>query len=105
MGERFVLAERATAQLFSKGIKVFSPVVYCHRLAIVYELPKDYSFWRSFNQTWIDWATEFMTLMLDGWKESKGRAAEMYYALEEDKELSYASIKGDQLTIMIEPIE
>ena len=95
MQARFRLAESATLILMKKGYLVFSPIVYSHPLAKKGKLPRDYTYWRVFNESWIDWADQLVVLELDHWKESVGVRAEIEYAVE--ARMNITSIEFDKL--------
>lgn len=80
--ERYEAACKATAQMINEGYQVFSPIAHSHPIAINHSLPGDFQFWRKWCLSFLEsWATHFVILTLDGWKESKGIKAEMDFAL------------------------
>lgn len=77
---RYFQAMKATARLLKSGIIVYSPIVHCHNMAIMYKLPKDFKFWQWYNEAMIEVAEGLCVLKLKGWEESKGVAHEIEYA-------------------------
>lgn len=65
-----------TAQLLANDIinarTVFSPIVHCHALAKVHDLPRDIVFWRDYNIAMLEQAGKLAILQLPNWKESTG---------------------------------
>lgn len=77
---RFESAKNACAKLIRNGNLVFSPIVHSHLLA-EYNLPVEFKFWKDWCLSFIRyWATDFYILDIDGWKTSKGIAAERHEA-------------------------
>jgi nucleoside 2-deoxyribosyltransferase len=77
--ERFQAVCRAASQLMLKGYRVFSPIAHSHPIAE--HLPeKSLGFWIEQDAAILAHADTLVILMLDGWKESRGIAAEMRLA-------------------------
>lgn len=85
---RFHEACAATARLLKHGTAVFSPVVFGHPL-VAHGLPTDWSFWEPFAREHIARCDELLVLMLDGWQDSVGVAAEIEIAGEFGKPVRY----------------
>jgi len=85
---RFQVACRRAAEMLRSGILVFSPIAYTHAIA-AHGLPVEWSFWERFDRTFLDICSEVWVLMLDGWQESKGVAAEIKIACELGKPVNY----------------
>lgn len=77
-----------TARLLNEGTVVFSPVVFGHSL-VAHCLPTDWPFWEPFAREHIARCDEVLILMLDGWRESVGVAAEIGIAGELGKPIRY----------------
>jgi nucleoside 2-deoxyribosyltransferase len=75
---RYEVACEAAAYLMRRGLMVFSPIVHSHPIA-QYGLPKDYAFWRQYDEALMDACWGIVVLMIDGWRESKGVTAEIEY--------------------------
>ena len=80
--DRFEAACKAAGGLIREGFFVFSPIAHSHPIAIRCSLPKTYSFWKRYNQSWLAWADMLIVLQLEGWKTSLGVKEEIIYAKE-----------------------
>lgn len=79
---RFLMAEFYVSTAMLAGFPVFSPIVYCHNLALKYQLPGDAAYWKKFNNTMLRKADAVHVLNIIGWRESKGVQYEMMMAEE-----------------------
>ena len=79
---RYYEVAKFTALLMREKIAVFSPIVHCHKIAKVHDLPKDAEFWKFYNRTMIQGARELWLLHLDGWEDSIGMKGERDIAIE-----------------------
>ena len=86
--QRFRDACRAAATLLASGLTVFSPIVHGHPL-VGHGLPTDWPFWERFDRDHLVRCDEVVVLMLDGWRESVGVAAEIRIAGELGKPVRY----------------
>jgi nucleoside 2-deoxyribosyltransferase len=86
--QRFRAACQATARLIAAGHIVFSPIVHGHPL-VHHGLPTDWPFWERFDRDHLVRCDEAVVLMLDGWQESVGVAAEIRIAAELGKPVRY----------------
>lgn len=77
---RFEEVCRAAGWLMLTGNVVFSPIAHTHPIALMYELPKDWSFWKRQDVGMLRHARSLMVLTLDGWLESKGLQEELKIA-------------------------
>ena len=82
--ERFAKARDYTAHLMrhtlSTGCVPFSPILHCHEMAQVNDLPIDHEYWMRVDKTFMRHCDEVWVLMLDGWNESKGVKMEIEFA-------------------------
>jgi nucleoside 2-deoxyribosyltransferase len=85
---RFTAACYATVLLIQAGHVVFSPIVHGHPL-VRHGLPTDWPFWERIDRDHLERCDEVVVLMLDGWKESIGVAAEIRIAEELGKPVRY----------------
>lgn len=97
-GDKKVLEERYLKAMdfvaHYKHRHVYSPILHCHPMAMKYDFPKDYDFWRQKDEAFIRAADEVWVLMSYGWKESKGITEEIQYAKSIGKRVKYfADIK------------
>ena len=90
--ERFEAANKKAAELMMSGHIVYSPITSCHLMAIEYNLPTDWDYWKELDKTFIEWCNEVHVLCLDGWKESKGVTAEILIAKELGKKIVYLDV-------------
>ena len=58
----------------------FSPIVYCHEMAKMHQLPKSAAWWEKFNIPYIKVCSHVNVLTLRGWEESKGIQKELALA-------------------------
>lgn len=86
--QRFRAACQAMARLIASGHAVFSPIVHGH-LLVHHGLPTDWTFWERFDRDHLVRCDEVVVLMLDGWRESIGVAAEIRIAGELSKPVRY----------------
>jgi hypothetical protein len=77
--QRFQDACRATVDLLRAGHVVFSPIVHSHPL-VQHGLTTDWSWWETIDREHLGRYDEVVVLMLDGWQESIGVAAEIRIA-------------------------
>lgn len=76
---RFREVCRAAACMLRAGHSVFSPIVHGHPL-VAHGLLTDWGFWEPFDRRHIERCDEVVVLMLEGWEESVGVAAEVRIA-------------------------
>lgn len=86
---RFEAAEYFTAYWLRIGAPIFSPIVYCHRMALIHKLPGDFAFWKEFNRKLLDRATDLWVLKLPGWEESLGVQSEIQMAKARNLPVAY----------------
>ena len=90
---RYLQARQATAAIIRAGKPVFSPVVYSYHLAEDGGLPGDWGFWQEFDEALISRCSFLWVLTLDGWRESKGVAAEIDLAARLNKPMRCYSLE------------
>jgi uncharacterized protein DUF1937 len=76
---RYHRALAYTAKLLQAQQWCYSPIVHCHNIAKMYNLPTDAEFWKDYNAHMMDAASHFHVLTISGWKESLGVQWEMEY--------------------------
>ena len=84
MDLRYMYACQYVAAMMRAGLHVYSPIAHCHGPAVCSRLPRDFSFWRDYNETMISRCTSFWVLMLDGFKASVGIKGEIEIARQHD---------------------
>jgi nucleoside 2-deoxyribosyltransferase len=92
--ERFHAVCRKAAELIREGMIVFCPIAHSHPMT-AFGLPVDWDYWEAFDRIFLEHCSEVWVLMLDGWRESKGVAAEVGIARELGKPVVY--VDPDQM--------
>jgi nucleoside 2-deoxyribosyltransferase len=92
--ESFKLANKISAYLMNQGHVVFSPISMSHPIAVENDLPKDWKFWKQFDECFIDWCDMLIIVIMehngvDRIKKSTGVQAEIKIAMNEGKEIMY----------------
>ena len=77
LDEAYEQASAVLYTLLSKGAVVFCPIVHCHNIAKKYDLPKDWSFWKNIDFTFISKCDKMCVVKMDGWDISTGVNAEI----------------------------
>lgn len=101
--ERFQQTVDATARLIIKGHVIFSPIVHNFALTIKSDLQMGFEYWRKYDLTMIDAASELWILNLDGWAASVGIAAEVIYAQQTGKPLWFVDYETLKVTAFVPP--
>lgn len=88
---RFTEAMRITSGLMKNGCHIYSPIVHCHPMAVVYGLPTDWQYWQTYLKVMLPKCDELWVAMMLGWNESTGVDGEMKLAKELDKPIKYVN--------------
>lgn len=75
--KRYLDTMKELTGFLKQGVHVYSPIVHCHELAKIADLPRDAGFWERYNFTMLAAAEYLWVLMLPGHSESKGIAGEI----------------------------
>ena len=75
-------ALKATAVFIARGHIVYSPIVHCHPVHLVENMPKTFDFWKRHNFGILSKANKLWVLTLEGYDTSTGVAAEIAHAKE-----------------------
>lgn len=86
---RFEAVCREAAALMREGVIVFSPIAHSHSCALAGSLPLQWEFWERYDRAMLENADDLVVLTMDGWRESKGIAAEIKIAQELGVWVSY----------------
>lgn len=82
---RYEAVLNMTAKMILKwGLIVYSPIVHNHHIALLHKEREEthpFTFWEKFDTKMISRCDELWIYTIDGWKESKGIAAEKEFAL------------------------
>src|SRR5262249_57300939 len=69
----FIDAAKIAARLLRAEIRVYSPIVHCHPLAVHGGIdPLDHSIWLPFNEPMLIVSDLLLVAHMDGWRESIG---------------------------------
>lgn len=85
----YLLCCNIAAELFNRGEHVFAPIVYSHPIASRYEIPCDWQFWQTFDESLLDICDTLYVLDVPGWQESTGVQAEIQYAIDKSKRVVF----------------
>lgn len=88
---RYLVTLAYTSFLLHNKKYVFSPIVHCHPLAVIANIPRNFSFWRHYNEAMLSKAKKLIVLQLPGWKQSQGVNFETAYAIGKDIPIAYRS--------------
>ena len=91
---RFRAVNKAASLLMQQGHHVFSPISHSHPIAEEGGLPTSWDFWEKYDIEVLKMCSQVIVLMLDGWKESKGVAAEIEIAKSLGIGIVYAETDG-----------
>lgn len=87
MQQRYIAGCEATAILLNNDRHVYAPIVHCHEIAKLHDLPRDFPFWRRYNYAMLAPANLLLVLQLPGWDISTGVGAEIDFARDNDIEV------------------
>lgn len=96
---RFRVVNRVAGRLMKQGHLVFSPISHTHPICVAQDLPYNYDFWKDYDETFMDWAEEFMIVIMEGHLESDGINRERKYMNEQGKPVSYIEPTLEELEI------
>ncbi len=77
MQDRFEAVRQVAAGYLLAGRAVYSPIVHGHVIAAAHDLPVSFDFWMQHCLAMLSRAQKLHVLQLDGWRESRGVAAEI----------------------------
>lgn len=80
--QRYLAAMEVLSLLLKYKMWAFSPIVHCHELKKVADLPPDFDFWLSYDFHILDRCSELLILNISGWSASAGVGAEYRRARE-----------------------
>lgn len=87
--ERYAKTLKATAELLLRRKIVFSPIVHCHQMALIYKMPTSAEYWKQYNHGMLLAALELYVLQIRGWDTSPGVAYEISVATELGLPITY----------------
>jgi len=81
--DRFRAACKVAADVIREGYICFSPIAHSHHIADYLKNHNDSDYWVKQDMSFLEsWADEIWVVCIEGWKESKGVAAEVKRAVE-----------------------
>lgn len=80
--QRFEAVCCVAAKLMRDGIHLFCPIAQTHPIALKGDLPGDFAYWEAYDRKMLSLCEELWVCTMDGWRESKGVAAEIQIAEE-----------------------
>ena len=87
---RYRMATQYAAEcIITRQECVFSPIVYAHDMAELFNLPFDAATWAGFNDEMQKACSTLRVLKLPGWEESKGVTAEIALAESLGQQIEY----------------
>ena len=101
---RYLEATEVTAALIGRGRHVFSPIVFCHPIALEYDRPKDSDYWISYNESMLKRCDDLYVLCINGVDTSVGVNREIIIAeeasipmlfIERLAATTFSNVKGD----------
>ena len=90
--ERYRAVAKYTTKCLKEGEIIFSPIVYCHQLAVQFGLKGDWEFWKGLDTEFISKASEVRVYKLNGWDTSVGVTAEIKIAKELAIKITYEEV-------------
>lgn len=90
--ERYRAVAKYTVKCLRAGEVIFSPIVYCHQLAIQFGLEGGWEFWKKLDTVFISGSSEVRVYKLSGWGTSVGVTAEIAIAVELGIEVTYQEV-------------
>lgn len=81
---RYVTLTRAAGLIACQGLVVFSPITHSHQMAVYCDMSTDWAFWKLQDERFIACCEEVWCLMMPGFMDSVGLAAEKTFAQEQD---------------------
>lgn len=97
MEARYLRVMRFTRDLLLRKKPVYSPIVHCHEMAKLFQMPPDFDFWCDYNFDMIERSTSLYVYCDEGWDVSRGVTAEIKFAQELCKHIVYWSPEGDRI--------
>ena len=88
--ENYLIVTKIAADLVSRGQVAISPITYGHMLLEHASMPTDWEFWENFCITLLRKCEKMIVCNnMVGWDKSRGVAAEIEFAKQNDIEIEY----------------
>lgn len=92
-------ASALTAKIMLERVKVYSPIVHTHPMAIHGDVnPLDHSLWLPFDQAMMEKSDSLLVAMLDSWESSYGIAHEQKVFSDAGKPVYFLNPKTLEMT-------
>jgi hypothetical protein len=98
--ERYARITAVAAQLISKGRIVFSPLTMTHpidRLLAGHSETLGSEYWVKFDESFMEFCSEIVVVMIDGWDKSSGVAREVKFFRDRGRPVHYIRYKEEAL--------
>lgn len=89
MEKRYNYAAKRTAKFMIEGHTIFCPINHCHPIAVQWDMPKTWDFWRRHDLNYIAASDVVWVLKMPYWKDSVGINAEIKFAREIGKHVVF----------------
>jgi len=90
--ERYNVVMKKVNELLKGNMNVFSPILHCHPMSVVCDLPKDFSFWERLDEAYMDMCDVLWVLKMEGWERSEGIQKEIAYAKSKGMFIHYEEV-------------
>jgi nucleoside 2-deoxyribosyltransferase len=97
---RYTLITAVAAQLISKGWIVFSPLTMTHpidKLLAGHSETLGSEYWVNFDEAFMEFCSEIVVVMVDGWDKSSGVAREIKFFRDRGRPVHHILYKEDAL--------
>jgi nucleoside 2-deoxyribosyltransferase len=97
---RYALITAVAAQLISKGFIVFSPLTMTHpidKLLAGHSETLGSDYWVNFDEAFMEFCSEMVVVMVDGWDKSSGVARETKFFRDRGRPVRHIPYKEDAL--------
>lgn len=82
------------------GVKLyFSPIAYCHPLAVQFKLPREVGYWKELNELIMRRCDHLEILQLPGWEQSKGIQHEISFMMQLGKRYTDVTPNAETLAL------
>lgn len=88
--KRYELVRDVTMHLMNLNHVIYSPIVHMHHIDLISEFPRDWDFFKKFDEVMLTRCNELWILDIQGWDLSKGIGGEIRIAKEFNIPISLA---------------
>ena len=86
---RFYEACELAAKLMERGEVVFSPIAHSYHINTFLDTPGGHEFWMRQDLSVLEHCSKLLVAKMDGWEQSRGIAAEIQFAKENNIPVKY----------------